>query len=166
MQQQSEDSYWMQQALALAEQAAAAGEVPVGAIVVLNGEIIGRGANQPIASHHPTAHAEILALMQAGEHLQNYRLLDATLYVTLEPCMMCAGAIIHSRIRRLVYGAADHKTGAAGSFIDLLHYPGINHQVEVCGGVMQAECAELISGFFRQRRQAIKQQKVQAADNG
>ncbi len=124
------DEYWMRQALSLAQRAQEEGEVPVGALLVLDNQVIGEGWNRPIGRHDPTAHAEIMALRQGGAVLQNYRLLNATLYVTLEPCVMCAGAMVHSRIRRLVYGAADEKTGAVGSLVDILRHPGMNHQVE------------------------------------
>ena len=123
------DAYWMKQALALAQKAWEQGEVPVGAILVLDDEVIGQGWNRPITRHDPTAHAEIMALQQGGQIVQNYRLLNATLYVTLEPCVMCAGAMVHSRIKRLVYGASDLKTGAAGSLLDVLRHPGMNHQI-------------------------------------
>ncbi|AOV98634.1 tRNA adenosine(34) deaminase TadA [Edwardsiella hoshinae] len=149
---QHDDSYWMRQALALAERARAQGEVPVGAVLVLDDRVIGEGWNRPITRHDPTAHAEIMALQQGGAVLQNYRLLDATLYVTLEPCVMCAGAMVHSRIRRLVYGASDHKTGAAGSLLDVFAHPGMNHRIAVCGGVLAEACAAQLSDFFRQRR--------------
>lgn len=153
------DEYWMQQAIQLAQKAQQQGEVPVGAIMVLNNHIIGKGWNQPILQHNPSAHAEMIAISQAGQTLQNYRLIGATLYVTLEPCIMCAGAIIHSRINRLVYGAKDLKTGAAGSFIGLLNYPGLNHLVNVEGGVLAEQCGALLSQFFQERRRQIKQQK-------
>jgi tRNA(adenine34) deaminase len=151
------DEYWMRQALRLALRAQEEGEVPVGALLVLDNQVIGEGWNRPIGHHDPTAHAEIMALRQGGAVLQNYRLLNATLYVTLEPCVMCAGAMVHSRIRRLVYGAADVKTGAAGSLVDILRHPGMNHQVEILSGVLAEECAATLSNFFRMRRE---QQKV------
>lgn len=151
-----DDAYWMQQAQLLAAQAAAAGEVPVGALVVLKGEIIGRGWNRPIASHDPTAHAEILALREAAAHLGNYRLVDADLFVTLEPCMMCAGALVHARIRRLVYGASEPKAGAVVSRLQGLALPHLNHQVEVVGGVLADSCSRQLSDFFRARRAARK----------
>ena len=154
--------YWMRLALALAQRAWAEGEVPVGAVLVHNNQVIGEGWNRPIGRHDPTAHAEIMALRQGGLVLQNYRLLDATLYVTLEPCVMCAGAMVHSRIGRVVFGARDAKTGAAGSLIDVLHHPGMNHRVEVTEGVLRDECATLLSDFFRMRRQEIKALKKSA----
>ncbi len=148
--------YWMRHALTLAKRAWDAREVPVGAVLVHNKRVIGEGWNRPIGHHDPTAHAEIMALRQGGLVLQNYRLIDATLYVTLEPCVMCAGAMVHSRISRVVFGARDAKTGAAGSLIDVLHHPGMNHRVEVIEGVLRDECATLLSDFFRMRRQEIK----------
>ena len=146
------DEYWMRHALRLARVAWEQGEVPVGAVLVQGDRVIGEGWNRPIGQHDPTAHAEIMALRQGGKVLQNYRLLDTTLYVTLEPCFMCAGAMIHSRITRLVYGARDEKTGAAGSLLDLLGHPGMNHQVTLHQGVLAEECAALLSDFFRMRR--------------
>ncbi|AVR05464.1 tRNA adenosine(34) deaminase TadA [Pluralibacter gergoviae] len=148
--------YWMRHALTLARRAWDEGEVPVGAVLVHEGNVIGEGWNRPIGRHDPTAHAEIMALRQGGAVLQNYRLINATLYVTLEPCVMCAGAMVHSRIARLVFGARDAKTGAAGSLMDVLHHPGMNHRVEITEGVLGAECASLLSDFFRQRREQKK----------
>lgn len=151
------DQYWMLQALQLALYAQEKGEVPVGALLILDNKVIAEGWNQPISYHDPTAHAEIIALRQGGKVLQNYRLLNSTLYVTLEPCVMCAGAIVHSRISRLVYGTADHKNDAAGSFLDILmRYHGINHQVEIVSGVMADECSLILSNFFRIRREQRK----------
>ncbi|CAM3397729.1 tRNA adenosine(34) deaminase TadA [Yersinia entomophaga] len=162
------DEYWMRQALELAQRAQEEGEVPVGAVLVLDNQVIGVGWNRPIIHHDPTAHAEIMALRQGGQALQNYRLLNATLYVTLEPCVMCAGAMVHSRIRRLVYGADDVKTGAAGSLVDILRHPGMNHQVEITSGVLAEACSATLSAFFRQRREqqkALKQARRAAAQN-
>lgn len=139
-------------------------EVPVGAVLVHNNRVIGEGWNRPIGRHDPTAHAEIMALRQGGLVMQNYRLIDATLYVTLEPCVMCAGAMIHSRIGRVVFGARDAKTGAAGSLMDVLHHPGMNHRVEITEGILADECAALLSDFFRMRRREIKAQKSAILD--
>jgi tRNA(adenine34) deaminase len=146
------DTEYMAIALELARNAWHRGEVPVGAIVVRNGEVIGRGFNQPIARHDPTAHAEILALRDAGNRIGNYRLPECSLYVTLEPCAMCAGAIMHARVKRIVYGAADPKTGAAGSVVNLFQETRLNHHTEIEGGVLATECGEMISRFFRERR--------------
>lgn len=146
------DIQFMQQALALASLAANNGEVPVGAIVVKDGEIIGRGSNAPIGMHDPTAHAEIQAMREAATRLGNYRLVDCTLYVTLEPCAMCAGAIQHARIKKLVYGARDPKTGACGSVVNLMNEPKLNHHCEVVGGVLAQPCGEVLTDFFKQRR--------------
>jgi tRNA(adenine34) deaminase len=146
------DADYMQRALALARAAAAQGEVPVGALVVRGGEIIGEGANRPIGQHDPSAHAEIEALRAAGRALGDYRLTGATLYVTLEPCIMCASAIVHARIGRVVFGAWDPKAGAAGSIADVFAIPQLNHRVDVFGGVLAEECATLLSEFFRARR--------------
>jgi len=146
------DEFWMRHALMLARRAWDEGEVPVGAVLVHAGRIIGEGWNRPIGHHDPTAHAEIMAIRQGGQNVENYRLLDTTLYVTLEPCVMCAGAMVHSRIARLVFGARDEKTGAAGSLLDVLGHPGMNHQVQIDEGVLAAECAAMLSDFFRHRR--------------
>ncbi|GKX64008.1 tRNA-specific adenosine deaminase [Pragia fontium] len=153
------DEDWMRYALKLAERADQEGEIPVGAVLVLDNEVIGEGWNRPIVRHDPTAHAEIMALQQGGQVLQNYRLLNTTLYVTLEPCVMCAGAMVHSRIQRLVYGASDLKTGAAGSLLDILGHPGMNHHVEVTSGIMADVCSTYLSDFFKRRREQIKMQK-------
>lgn len=143
---------FMREALVLARDAWAAGEVPVGAVVVRNGEIVGRGFNAPISRHDPSAHAEIMALRDAAESLGNYRLVGCSLYVTLEPCVMCMGAIFHARVERVVYGASDPKTGACGSIIDLPAETRLNHHTEVVGGILADECGGLLSGFFAQRR--------------
>ncbi len=148
----------MRHALALAEQAQAAGEVPVGAVVVKDGEIIGRGFNAPISRHDPSAHAEIQALRDAAERIGNYRLVDCELFVTLEPCLMCAGAMMHARIARLVYGASDLKTGAVGSVLNVFAEQRLNHHTQVQGGVLAEECSAMLSNFFVQRR---AQQKAQ-----
>ena len=142
----------MQQAIQLAQKAAAEDEVPVGAIIVQNNKRIAEGWNQPIQSSDPSAHAEITAIRNAGQALNNYRLIDTTMYVTLEPCSMCVGAMIHARVSRLVFGAADLKTGATGSAINLIHDPIHNHKIEVLGGVMEAECKGILQSFFKQKR--------------
>ncbi|WP_072016879.1 tRNA adenosine(34) deaminase TadA [Erwinia oleae] len=156
------DEVWMRHALMLARRAWEEGEVPVGAVLVQGERAIGEGWNRPIGHHDPTAHAEIMALRQGGTVLENYRLLDTTLYVTLEPCVMCAGAMVHSRIGRLVFGARDEKTGAVGSLLDVLGHPGMNHQVAFTEGVLAEECAAMLSDFFRHRRaekKALRQQQ-------
>ena len=142
----------MRAALDLARQAQAAGEVPVGAVVVRDGEIIGRGFNAPISRQDPTAHAEMLALRDAAQYIGNYRLVGCELFVTLEPCLMCAGAVMHARIARLVYGASDPKTGACGSVVDAFAELRLNHHAEVAGGVLEQECGALLSEFFAKRR--------------
>jgi tRNA(adenine34) deaminase len=142
----------MREALAQARLAAAAGEVPVGAVLVRGDALIATGHNQPIASHDPTAHAEICALRAAGIALSSYRLLGTTLYVTLEPCVMCAAAVVHARVERLVFGAWDPRAGGVGSCIDVTRLPGINHRVDVFGGVLMEECAQLLREFFAARR--------------
>jgi tRNA(adenine34) deaminase len=142
----------MEEALREAQRALALGEVPVGAVVVRDGEIIGRGCNRPITSNDPTAHAEIVALREAGSAVGNYRLLDCDIYVTVEPCAMCAGAITHARIRRLIYGAEDSKAGAVHSVFQVLNNVRLNHRVEVTCGVLAARCMELMQSFFREKR--------------
>ena len=146
------DRQFMQQALEQAQLAALAGEVPVGAVLVRDGQVISRAFNKPITDHDPSAHAEMLALRQAALAAENYRLPGATLYVTLEPCTMCAGAILHARLDRIVYGASDPKTGAAGSVLDVFSSEQINHQTSVEGGVMGEECGQLLRDFFKERR--------------
>lgn len=146
------DEEYMREALALAREAASCEEVPVGAIVVCNGEIVGRGFNQPIGRHDPTAHAEVMALRDAAARLGNYRLPGCELFVTLEPCAMCSGAIMHARIGRVVYGARDPKTGVAGSVIDLYAETRLNHHARIEGGLLADECGNLLSGFFAARR--------------
>jgi tRNA(adenine34) deaminase len=149
----SGDAHWMCRALALAEYAGAAGEVPVGAVLVSEGEVVGEGWNRPIAEHDPSAHAEILALRDAGRRVGNYRLPGTTLYVTLEPCVMCAGAAIHARVGRIVYGAPDPKGGACGSVFALIPAdPRFNHTVECSGELMAEQCGQLLRDFFRERR--------------
>ena len=151
--QQNSDEFYMQLALQLAQQAAANGEVPVGAIVVKDGLVVGRGGNSPIDTHDPTAHAEIAALRDAAKNLGNYRLVGCSLYVTLEPCAMCTGAIQHARIAKLVFGAHDAKTGACGSVVNLMAEPKLNHHTEVMSGVLAHQCGGLLTDFFKQRRQ-------------
>lgn len=165
--QAQQDQYWMRHAMTLAAKAEAEDEVPVGALVVYQGHCIGQGWNRSIGHHDATAHAEIMALRQAGRVLGNYRLLDCTLYVTLEPCIMCSGALIHSRIARVVYGAPDAKTGAVDSNLQLLAVPGLNHSVAWQAGVLSADCAEQLSAFFKRRRAEHKAAKLlaRAQDN-
>lgn len=153
------DKYWMAHALSLADKAQAAGEIPVGAVVVQDNKLIAEGWNQSIALNDPSAHAEMIAIRAAGEALSNYRLPGVTLYVTLEPCPMCAGLLVHSRIDRLVFGAYDSKTGAASSVMNLCQHEQLNHQIDVVGGVLKDLCSEKISEFFKARRVQKKQQK-------
>lgn len=152
----SQDEFFMREAMALARQAEALGEVPVGAVVVRDGEIVGRGFNAPISGHDPTAHAEIAALRDAAQNLGNYRLPGCELFVTLEPCAMCAGAILHARLARVVYGARDLKTGVHGSVLDLFAVDKLNHHTEVVEGVLAGECGQMLSAFFAERRRAAK----------
>jgi tRNA(adenine34) deaminase len=146
------DLHFMARALELAHGAQAAGEVPVGAVIVKAGHIIGEGANQPIRTHDPTAHAEIVALRAAAQTLGSYRLLDTTLYVTLEPCPMCAGAMVHARVKRLVFATTDLRAGAAGTVFNIVQHPALNHRLECVGGVLAEPCRELLRGFFLARR--------------
>lgn len=146
----------MRYALSLANNAQQQGEIPVGAVLIKDNQVIGEGWNQCISLHDPSAHAEMIALRDAGKNQQNYRLVDSCLYVTLEPCTMCAGLLIHSRIKRLVFAASDYKTGAVGSLFDLLGDPRMNHQVEVSGGVLAQECGDKLSAFFKLRREQKK----------
>ena len=150
------DAAFMRQAMLLAEKAQAIGEVPVGAIIVVDSMIVGQGYNQSIALHDPSAHAEMLALREAAKNLENYRVVDATLYVTLEPCPMCAGALVHGRVKRIVFGAYDQKTGAAGTTMNLVQHDLLNHKMDVTGGCLQDECSAQISAFFKQRRRQKK----------
>ena len=154
------DEFFMQQALVLAQQAWDAGEVPVGALVVKDGVVIGRGYNAPISGHDPSAHAEIQALRNAANYLGNYRLTDCDLYVTIEPCAMCAGAIMHARIARVVYGAADAKTGVCGSVVDLFAETKLNHHAVVVSGVLAQACSEIMSRFFAERRKKQAEAKI------
>jgi tRNA(adenine34) deaminase len=146
------DAAYMRAAMEQAERAGALGEVPVGAVLVVDGEIVGRGFNQPISASDPSAHAEIMALRDAGRRLGNYRLPGGTLYVTLEPCAMCSGAIMHARVERVVFGARDPKTGAVGSVVNLFAEERLNHHARVVGGVLAAECGAMLSAFFASRR--------------
>lgn len=146
------DEHWMQEALRAAQRALEAGEVPVGAVVVHDGKIVGRGFNRNIADADPSAHAEIVALREAAATLRNHRLSDCDLFATIEPCPMCAGALVHARIRRLVYGADDPKAGAVHSLMQVLNHPGLNHRMQVRRGVLAGKCAELLQEFFRARR--------------
>ncbi|HLV47776.1 MAG TPA: tRNA adenosine(34) deaminase TadA [Aliidiomarina sp.] len=157
----SRDEYFMQLAISEAKAAEEQGEVPVGAIAVYNNEVISRGHNQVITTLDPSAHAEVLALREAAKQLGNYRLSGVTLYVTLEPCSMCAGLMVHSRIKRLVFAARDPKSGAAGSLFPITHHPSLNHQVEISEGVCAAECGTMLSEFFKQRREAKKRLRQQ-----
>jgi len=147
-----EDERWMQEAIIEANIAEQLGEVPIGAVIVKDGVIIGRGHNLRETLHDPTAHAEIIAIKKASEYLDAWRLLDCTLYVTLEPCPMCAGAIVQSRVARVVYGTSDLKAGCAGTLMNLLQEPRFNHETELTSGILQAECAELLKAFFKQLR--------------
>jgi tRNA(adenine34) deaminase len=146
------DELWMEEALRTAQRAFEAGEVPVGAIVVCGTKIVGCGGNRNITDHDPTAHAEIIALREAGANLGNHRLGDCELFVTIEPCAMCAGALVHARLKRLVYGADDPKAGAVHSVMEVLNHPKLNHQLEVRGGVLAGRCGDLVQEFFRVRR--------------
>lgn len=150
------DEFFMREALSLALAAECLGEVPVGAVVVKDGQIVGRGFNSPIGTHDPTAHAEIAALRDAARNLGNYRLPGCELYVTLEPCAMCAGAIMHARISRVIYGARDAKTGVHGSVVDLFGVERLNHHASVEGGVLASECSTMLSAFFAARRKQAK----------
>lgn len=148
------DELWMEEALREARRAEASGEVPVGAVVVADGRIVARAGNRNLADNDPTAHAEILALKQAGDAVGNHRLLQCEMFVTIEPCAMCAGAIIHARLRRLVYGADDPKAGAAGSVMEVLNHPRLNHRLEITRGVLAARCMDLLQDFFRRKRES------------
>jgi tRNA(adenine34) deaminase len=148
-----DDAAWMELALEQAALAAAAGEVPVGALVIKDGEIVGRGHNRNLLDDDPTAHAEIVALRQAAARLGNHRLTGCTMVATIEPCSMCAGALIHARVTRLVYGASDPKAGGAGSVLQVINHPGLNHRMEVTAGVLAEKCSAILQDFFRQKRQ-------------
>jgi len=167
---EQDDLHWMQYALQLADKAEQSGEIPVGAVLVKDGVVLGEGWNQSIQLNDPSAHAEMLAIRQAAEKIGNYRLIDCTLYVTLEPCAMCAGLLVHSRVKRLVFGAKDAKTGAAGSVLDIVRHPVLNHQLDVLDGPLAQQCADKLSEFFRRRRaeqKALKQlEKQQSVREG
>ena len=156
LEQAREDERFMRASLREAARAAREEEVPVGAVVVLDGRVIARAHNKPVQTHDPAAHAEILALRRAGRKLGNYRLNGCSLYVTIEPCAMCAGAIVHARVKRLVCGAADAKSGACGSALKILNHPKLNHHVEVSKGVLKEECGAILTAFFQQRRKKAK----------
>lgn len=147
------DELWMEEALREARRAESMGEVPVGAVVVRDGQVIARAGNRNVTDNDPTAHAEILALRQAGTAVGNHRLLDCEMYVTIEPCPMCAGALVHARLKRLVYGADDPKAGAVGSVMQVLNHPQLNHRMGVTGGVLAARCMDLLQDFFRRKRE-------------
>jgi tRNA(adenine34) deaminase len=148
------EELWMEEALREAHLAAAAGEVPVGAIVVCDEKIVGRGGNRTLVDNDPSAHAEIVALRQAAREVGNHRLLECEMFVTIEPCAMCAGALVHARLRRLIYGADDPKAGAVRSVLQVLNHPSLNHKMEVTSGVLAARCAELLQAFFAEKRKA------------
>jgi len=147
------DELWMEEALRAAQRALEAGEVPVGAVVVCDGKIVGLGWNRNIADSDPTAHAEVVALREAGRNVGNHRLEDCELFVTIEPCAMCAGALVQARLKRLVYGADDPKAGAVHSVLQVLNHPQLNHRMEVQGGILAVRCAEMLQAFFRSRRE-------------
>jgi len=155
------DEDWMRHALELANKAAQLGEVPVGAVLVKEGQLLSEGWNQPISCNDPTAHAEIIAIRNAAQIMANYRLPDTTLYITIEPCSMCAGAIVHARISRVVFGAAEPRAGAAGSVTNLLQNKQFNHQVELTSGVLKTECGQILKDFFQQRRAQAKNKRSQ-----
>ncbi|HGY1052850.1 TPA: tRNA adenosine(34) deaminase TadA [Aeromonas salmonicida subsp. pectinolytica] len=167
-QQAEQDERWMHHAMALAARAEGIGEIPVGAVLVLGDEVVGEGWNRSISEHDACAHAEIMAIRAAGARLENYRLIDTVLYVTLEPCCMCAGALIHSRVKRVVFGARDLKTGAAGSVFEILQDPRHNHRVSLTEGVLADACSAQLSAFFKRRRaekKAARQALQQATDS-
>ena len=151
-----DDEQWMAEALAEAEAAQAAGEIPIGAVIVLNGEVIARGQNRNLRDHDPSAHAEIVAMRAAGIVLRNHRLQECELFAVIEPCAMCAGAMVHARLKRLVYGAKDPKAGAVESVLPVLNYPKLNHQMEVKAGVLEERCAEILRDFFRGKRLSLE----------
>ena len=151
------DELWMEEALREARRAEALGEVPVGAVIVYDGKIVARAGNRNLTDNDPTGHAEILALRQGGAAIGNHRLLDCEIFVTIEPCAMCAGALVHARLKRVIYGAEDPKAGAAGSVLDILNHPQLNHQMEITRGVLASRCMDLLQAFFRRRREGAAQ---------
>ena len=153
------DQYWMGVALEYAKQAEKLNEIPVGAIIVKDNQLVAAGYNRSITDNDPSAHAEMIAILEAVQKPQNNRLIDCTLYVTLEPCSMCAGLLVHSRIKRVVFGATDLKTGSAGSIMNLLQEPRLNHQVDITSGILAQQCGQTISDFFKRRREEIKAEK-------
>ncbi|WP_448555013.1 tRNA adenosine(34) deaminase TadA [Thalassotalea montiporae] len=155
----AQDHKFMKRAIELAQIAEQHNEIPVGAVVVYQGEIVGEGYNRSIMDNDPSAHAEMIAVREAGKKLDNYRLIDCTLYVTLEPCPMCAGLLVHSRVKRVIFAAPDEKTGSAGTVFNLTHEPKLNHLIDVNSGLMQAECSAMLSHFFKRRRAEIKAAK-------
>ncbi|REL36339.1 tRNA adenosine(34) deaminase TadA [Thalassotalea euphylliae] len=164
----AQDHKFMKRAFELAQIAEQHNEIPVGAVVVYQGEIVGEGYNRSIMDNDPSAHAEMIAVREAGKKLDNYRLIDCTLYVTLEPCPMCAGLLVHSRVKRVIFAAPDEKTGSAGTVFNLTHEPKLNHLIDVNSGLMQAECSAMLSHFFKRRRaeiKAAKKAKKQAEQN-
>jgi len=156
------DLKWMEYAMSLAERAESQGEIPVGAVIIKDDKVVGEGWNQAISLNDPTAHAEIMAIRDAGSKLKNYRIIDTTMYVTLEPCVMCTGALVHSRISRVVFGAKDYKTGAVVSVMNLLEHESMNHVVEYESGLCESQCSEQLSSFFKKRRAEKKKLKLQS----
>jgi tRNA(adenine34) deaminase len=152
------DELWMEEALREARRAEALGEVPVGAVIVCDGAIVARAGNRNLIDNDPTGHAEILALRQAGAAIGNHRLLDCEIFVTIEPCAMCAGALVHARLKRVVYGADDPKAGAAGSVLEVLNHPQLNHRVEITRGILASRCMDLLQAFFRRKRDSTAQE--------
>lgn len=162
--QEEQDILWMECALSLADRAEQLGEVPVGAVLVLDNKLIAEGWNQVISENDPSAHAEMVAIRRAGKVMENYRLVNSTLYVTLEPCPMCAGALVHSRVKRVVFGASDFRTGAGGSVFQILQAPQLNHQCQIQADVLQQACVDKIQAFFKRRRLEQKQTKINSRE--
>jgi tRNA(adenine34) deaminase len=159
------DELWMEEALREARRAETLAEVPVGAVVVCDGRVVARAGNRNLTDNDPTAHAEILALRAAGVSVGNHRLLDCEMFVTLEPCAMCSGALVHARLKRLVYGADDPKAGAVGSIMNVLNHPGLNHRTEVTRGVLASRCMDVLQEFFRRKRQALSEEETIGGGN-